>query len=190
MPRPARAGTGHLAAVPEPNALDSLSQGLDALASHRGPGRRGLHAHLDLLRPDVDESLWRVLVTRAIGFRARALARRRLGRGPIPDLRADSDPLQFQWLRTGLAGRDRSQGKRRRQVLLRVDRSRRRQRFMYQGLHSLDFEPLRERPWLREALVLLLSAMGIASCITSCVIGWRALVPKATARKTAGRRTA
>jgi hypothetical protein len=60
---------------------------------------------------------------------------------------------------------------------------------MYQGLHSLDFEPLRERPWLREALVLILSALGIALCITSCVIGWRALFPKA-ARKTAGQRTA
>ena len=75
-------------------------------------------------------------------------------------------------------------------VLLRVDRSGRWQRFIYQGLHSLDFEPLRARPWLREALVLILSALGIALCITSCVIGWRALVPKAAARKTTGRRTA
>jgi hypothetical protein len=61
---------------------------------------------------------------------------------------------------------------------------------MYQGLHSLDFEPLRERPGLREALVLILSALGIALCITSCVIGWRALAPEAAARKTTGRRTA
>ena len=35
-----------------------------------------------------------------------------------------------------------------------------------------------------------LSALGIALCITSCVIGWRALVPKAAARKTTWRRTA
>jgi len=72
-------------------------------------------------------------------------------------------------------------------VLLRVDRSGRWQRFMYQGLHSLDFESLRERPWLREALVLILSALGIALCITSCVIGWRALMPQAAARKTTRR---
>ncbi|CAN7678853.1 PepSY domain-containing protein [Variovorax paradoxus] len=63
-------------------------------------------------------------------------------------------------------------------VLLRVDPSVRWQRLLYQGLHSLDFEPLRERPWLREALVLILSQLGTALCITSCVIGWRALSPK------------
>lgn len=63
-------------------------------------------------------------------------------------------------------------------VLLRVDPSGRWQRLLYEGLHSLDFEPLRERPWLREALVLILSLLGIALCITSCVIGWRALAPK------------
>ncbi|MDM0019166.1 PepSY-associated TM helix domain-containing protein [Variovorax saccharolyticus] len=73
-------------------------------------------------------------------------------------------------------------------VLLRVDPSGRWQRFMYQGLHSLDFEPLRERPRLREALVLSLSALGIALCITSCVIGWRALLPRAAARRKAAHR--
>lgn len=65
-------------------------------------------------------------------------------------------------------------------VLLRVTPSGRWQRLLYQGLHSLDFEPLRERPWLREALVLALSFLGIALCLTSCVIGWRALVLKST----------
>ncbi|BEP38566.1 PepSY domain-containing protein (plasmid) [Variovorax sp. V59] len=75
-------------------------------------------------------------------------------------------------------------------VLLRVDPSGRWQRLLYQGLHSLDFEPLRERPWLREALVLVLSLLGIALCITSCVIGWRALAPKGAVRQSATRRVA
>ncbi|SDJ77230.1 hypothetical protein SAMN05444748_1221, partial [Variovorax sp. OV700] len=65
-------------------------------------------------------------------------------------------------------------------VLLRVNPSGRWQRLLYQGLHSLDFEPLRTRPWLREALVLILSLLGTALCITSCVIGWRALSKSAT----------
>ncbi|MDM0040334.1 PepSY-associated TM helix domain-containing protein [Variovorax sp. J22G21] len=75
-------------------------------------------------------------------------------------------------------------------LLLRADPSGRWQRVLYQGLHSLDFEPLRERPWLREALVLLFSLLGIALCVTSCVIGWRALAPKGAARLTSQQRLA
>ncbi|MDM0058452.1 PepSY-associated TM helix domain-containing protein [Variovorax fucosicus] len=75
-------------------------------------------------------------------------------------------------------------------LLLRADPSGRWQRVLYQGLHSLDFEPLRERPKLREALVLLFSLLGIALCVTSCVIGWRALAPKGAARLTSQQRLA
>ena len=67
-------------------------------------------------------------------------------------------------------------------VVLRVTPSGRWQRLLYQGLHSLDFEPLRRQPWLRETLVLILSILGMALCITSCVIGWRALAPKSARR--------
>ena len=75
-------------------------------------------------------------------------------------------------------------------LLLRADPSGRWQRVLYQGLHSLDFEPLRERPWLREALVLIFSLLGIALCVTSCVIGWRALAPKSAARLSSQQRLA
>jgi cytochrome b subunit of formate dehydrogenase len=61
-------------------------------------------------------------------------------------------------------------------LLLRVDDSNRWQRVLYNGLHSFDFAPLLARPWLRDALVLLLSLLGTALCITSCVIAWRVLV--------------
>lgn len=62
-------------------------------------------------------------------------------------------------------------------ILLRSDASGRWQRVLYHGLHSLDFAPLLARPWLRHALVLGFSLLGIGLCVTSCVIAWRALVP-------------
>jgi len=60
-------------------------------------------------------------------------------------------------------------------VLLRLDDSNRWQRLLYYGLHRLDFAPLLARPWLRHALVVGLSLLGLALCITSCMIAWRAL---------------
>ena len=60
-------------------------------------------------------------------------------------------------------------------MLLRVDGAGRWQRILYSGLHSFDFAPLLARPWLRHALVVGLSMLGLVLCITSCVIAWRAL---------------
>jgi len=60
-------------------------------------------------------------------------------------------------------------------ILLRLDDSNRWQRLLYYGLHRLDFAPLLATPWLRHTLVLGLSVLGLLLCITSCVIGWRAL---------------
>jgi hypothetical protein len=34
------------------------------------------------------------------------------------------------------------------------------------------------RPWLRDALVVVLSLLGTGLCVTSCVIAWRVLVPR------------
>lgn len=62
-------------------------------------------------------------------------------------------------------------------ILLRQDDSNRWQRVLYNGLHSFDFAFLMQRPWLRGALIVLLSLLGIALCLTSCVMAWRALVP-------------
>ncbi|MDO9405902.1 MAG: PepSY-associated TM helix domain-containing protein [Polaromonas sp.] len=63
-------------------------------------------------------------------------------------------------------------------VLMRQDLSNRVQRVLYNGLHSLDFRFLMERPWLRTPLVVLLSLLGVALSVTSCVLAWRALVPR------------
>lgn len=70
-------------------------------------------------------------------------------------------------------------------VLMRQDASNRVQRVLYNGLHSFDFLPLMERPWLRTGLVVLLSLLGLALSITSCVMAWRALVPARAGRRSA-----
>lgn len=62
-------------------------------------------------------------------------------------------------------------------IVLRADATTPWQRVLYNGLHSLDFAPLLARPLLRTALVVGLSLLGIALCITSCVIAWRVFVP-------------
>jgi hypothetical protein len=48
---------------------------------------------------------------------------------------------------------------------------------LYNGLHSFDFAFLMQRPWLRGGLIVLLSLLGTALCLTSCVMAWRALTP-------------
>jgi len=72
-------------------------------------------------------------------------------------------------------------------LLLRADASNRWQRLLYNGLHSFDFAPLLARPWLRDTLVLLLSLLGTALCVTSCVIAWRVLVPRGRKRLSVSR---
>jgi hypothetical protein len=62
-------------------------------------------------------------------------------------------------------------------VLMRQDVSNRWQRVFYNGLHSFDFSFLMQRPWLRGSLIVLLSLLGTALCLTSCVMAWRALTP-------------
>lgn len=62
-------------------------------------------------------------------------------------------------------------------ILLRVDGSGRWQRGLYHGLHSLDFSILMQWPRLRDALVVGLSVLGLAMCITACVLAWRSIFP-------------
>lgn len=68
-------------------------------------------------------------------------------------------------------------------LLLRADAGTPWQRVLYNGLHSFDFAPLMARPLLREALLVGLSILGLALCITACVLAWRVLVPKRRARR-------
>ena len=68
-------------------------------------------------------------------------------------------------------------------LLLRADASTSWKRVLYNGLHSFDFAPLMARPWLRDTLVILLSLLGTALCVTSCVIAWRVFFPYKNANK-------
>lgn len=68
-------------------------------------------------------------------------------------------------------------------MLLRIAPSGRWQRVLYQGMHSLDFEALRNRPLVRDGVVMMLSLLGLALCITSCVIGWRIFASKVRPRR-------
>jgi len=49
-------------------------------------------------------------------------------------------------------------------------------RWLYQALHRFDFAPLLARAWRRDALIIFLSLMGGALCLSGCVLGWRRVV--------------
>jgi len=63
-------------------------------------------------------------------------------------------------------------------IILRGDGTNRWQRVLYNGLHSLDFAPLIQRPGVRTTLVVGLSLVGLAMCLTACVLAWRVVVPR------------
>ena len=63
-------------------------------------------------------------------------------------------------------------------IVMRADATTPWQRLLYNGLHSLDFAPLLARPALRTGLIVGLSLLGVALCVTSCVVAWRVLAPR------------
>jgi hypothetical protein len=54
-------------------------------------------------------------------------------------------------------------------------RGSRAERWLYQGLHSLDFPGLYQTPWLWYPLIIALSLGGLALSLTSLMVGWRFL---------------
>lgn len=61
------------------------------------------------------------------------------------------------------------------EVLNRVDDASRRERWLYNSLHSLDFQVLWQLRPLWDIVVILLSLIGFGFSVTSVVIGWRRL---------------
>jgi hypothetical protein len=57
----------------------------------------------------------------------------------------------------------------------RLDRSRRAYRWLFGGLHTLDFPPLTSRPWLRTSLIVALCLCGFAFSLLGVVLAWRRL---------------
>lgn len=98
--------------------------------------------------------------------------RQNLGRlRPLPVLRVGFDDEDATWYHinpyTG-------------QLVDRLTCANRLQRWLYNGLHSLDFVfLLRNRP-LWDVLVITLSAAGFALSVTGLVIGWQRLTRRAT----------
>jgi hypothetical protein len=60
-------------------------------------------------------------------------------------------------------------------VLERLDSSRRRYRWLYSGLHTLDFLVLAQHPLLRSVFIVVLCALGFLFSVTGAIIGWRRL---------------
>ena len=76
-----------------------------------------------------------------------------------------ADPEQTTWYIDPASGR----------VLSRVDAANRLHRWVFNGLHRLDFPPLGALPALRDGLITLLCLLGAALATSGCVIGMRRL---------------
>ena len=61
-------------------------------------------------------------------------------------------------------------------VLEKLDASRRAYRWLYGGLHTLNFPILMARPALRAAVIVILCACGLAFSLTGVAIAWRRLL--------------
>ena len=93
------------------------------------------------------------------------------GGARLPALRAKFDDEDETWLY--LDARDGSLA----QVEVRGSRA---ERWLYQGLHSLDVPWLYQTPWAWYSLMILLSLGGLALSLTSSVIAWKMLRAKAS----------
>lgn len=76
-----------------------------------------------------------------------------------------ADPEETTWYLDPASGR----------VLGRVDAANRLHRWVFNGLHRLDFPPLGALPALREGLITVLCLLGAALATSGCVMGVRRL---------------
>jgi hypothetical protein len=90
----------------------------------------------------------------------------RSGDRPLPVLRAKFDDPEETWLYLNAADGS---------IVGGEVRGSRAERWLYQGLHSLDFPGLYQTPWLWYPLIVGLSLGGLALSTTSIVIAWRFL---------------
>ena len=90
---------------------------------------------------------------------------------PLPAYRVTFDDAESTWFYV-----DWSTGA----VVLRYTTAARVQRWLYNGLHSLDFGFLLRRGVLWDGIVIVLSIVGFAFAVTSVVVGWRRVARSAT----------
>jgi hypothetical protein len=93
----------------------------------------------------------------------------RTGGRHLPALRAKFNDPDGTWLYL-----DSTDGS----IALAEVRGSRAERWLYQGLHSLDFPGLYQSRWAWYPLIIGLSLGGVALSLTSLVIGWRVLRAK------------
>ena len=83
---------------------------------------------------------------------------------PLPVLRVRYADEDESWLY--LAARDGA-------IVQRETASGRPVRWLYHGLHSLDFPGLYQAGWLWDAVIVALSVGGLLLSMTSVIVGWR-----------------
>jgi hypothetical protein len=93
----------------------------------------------------------------------------RTGGRRLPVLRAKFDDPEHTWLYL-----DSAEGS----IALAEVEGSRTERWLYQGLHSLDFPWLYQSPWVWYPVIIGLSLGGVALSLTSLVIAWRLLRAK------------
>ena len=86
---------------------------------------------------------------------------------PLPMYRAKFNDANDSWFHIDAANGE---------VLNRVDNASRRERWLFNGLHSLDFQLLWKHRPLWDILVIALSLIGLGFSVTSVVVGWRRLI--------------
>ena len=90
----------------------------------------------------------------------------RAGERPLPVLRVRYADADESWLY--FSARDGG-------VALRETASGRPVRWLYHGLHSLDFPGLYQAGWLWDAVIITLCVGGLLLSLTSVIVGWRFL---------------
>jgi hypothetical protein len=90
----------------------------------------------------------------------------RAGERPLPVLRVKYADADQTWLY--FSSRDGA-------IVQRETASGRPVRWLYHGLHSLDFPGLYEAGWLWDAVIITLSIGGLLLSLTSVIVGWRFL---------------
>jgi uncharacterized iron-regulated membrane protein len=86
---------------------------------------------------------------------------------PFPVYRAKFDDKESSWYHIDLTSGE---------IVNRVTDASRRERWLFNGLHSLDFQFLLQHRPLWDLLVIILSLLGLGFSLTAVVIGWRRLV--------------
>ena len=85
---------------------------------------------------------------------------------PLPAYRARFDDDESTWYHIDMATGE---------LIGRVTNASRRERWLFNGLHSLDFQFLLNHRPLWDIVLILLSLIGFGFSVTSIVIGWRRL---------------